>query len=98
VQRGYDDYYQPELPFWWINAVSTILFTALLVTLPFFVTVFYICKFKQWHHDEFENKMGAVLEGLDKHKISSLFYPVFFIIRRIVFAVQSIWFSDYFFL
>ena len=49
-----------------------------------------------WHTEGFDNKMGAVLDGLRKDTRFSIFYPVFFMIRRTVFAAQAVFFPQYF--
>ena len=45
--------------------------------------------------EEFEEKYGAVYDGLDKTKRSSISYSVFFIVRRLAFCVISFTLASY---
>jgi hypothetical protein len=91
-----DRFWQPHLPFFWINIISTAGIFLILVLGPGWLLCFYLCKFKDWEKHKFESKMGSVLEGLDKTKKSIIFYPVFFMIRRTIIAWQAIFIKNAF--
>lgn len=100
VNREYNDgimeWYKPDLPFFWVNGITTIGAVIVLIIGPWFLLIYYLCKFKKWNDEGFETSMGSVLEGLRKDRRSAIFYPVFFIFRRTTFAVQAIFFVQYF--
>ena len=77
------------------NYISTIVLGGALLILPFFILIFYSYNFYRLADEEFESKYGAVYEGLHKTKKSILFYPVFFIIKRISFALSSLLLLNY---
>lgn len=72
------------------NYVMTAVLGGSLLLLPIFIVIFYTYNFHRWKDEEFEAKYGAVYEGFHKRKKSVLFYPVFFIVKRISFAVSSL--------
>ena len=53
----------------------------------FFFSIFYLRNFHKWMDEEFDSKYGEVLHGLKKDKKEYLFYPIFFIFRRILFIL-----------
>ena len=55
--------------------------------MPFGIYCFYTSKFKQLADEEFEEKYGAVYEGLLLKKKSMLIFPILFVVRRMVFAL-----------
>lgn len=67
----------------------------LLVSLPFFILVFYCKKFDQLGDAEFEAVWGSPYEGLRTDSRSILFFPVFFIIRRYLFTATVFWMNDF---
>jgi hypothetical protein len=70
------------------NMLSAGVFGLCLVILPFWIIYFYIFKhFEDLEDEEFEKKYGAVYEGLRRDKKSVLFYPVYFVVRRVLFMV-----------
>lgn len=79
----------------WFNFVSTAFLGGSLVLLPIFIVIFYNHNFHKLENEEFEAKYGAVYEGLKKKKKIVLFYPVYFIIKRIGFAFSSLMLYDY---
>lgn len=56
--------------------------------------IFYVRKFKNWGDPDFDEKYGAVFEGLRKETKLALLYPLIFIVRRVLFAVAAILFPD----
>jgi hypothetical protein len=92
----YPDWYIPDLPFFWMNLTTTVGGVLILVVLPPFIFCYFLCKFKVWEEEDFEESVGSVLEGLRKDTRTAVFYPVFFMFRRTVFAVQAIYFGDQF--
>ena len=74
----------------WFNYVSMGIMTSCLVLLPFFILDFYLAtNFYKIDSEDFEAKYGSVYEGLKKDKKLSLIYPVYFIIRRMLFMCIS---------
>ena len=49
-----------------INSVTLLVLFPLCLLFPAFILGFYICKFSRWQDEDFENKYGAVFEGLKK--------------------------------
>lgn len=94
--RGNTDWWLPHLPFFWLNYL-TVGFAALALFVgPIFLLIFYTCRYKSWTDDKFEQRFGAVLDGLRKDTRMSIFYPAFFMIRRTVFALQAVFAPTYF--
>jgi hypothetical protein len=79
----------------WFNYISTVILGGALLLLPIFIVIFYTRNFHLLADEEFEAKYGAIYEGLQKTKKSVLFYPVFFIFKRISFAVSSLMLANY---
>jgi hypothetical protein len=92
----YPDWYIPDLIFFWMNLTTTVGGLLILAFLPSFIFCYFLCKFKVWEEEDFEESVGSVLEGLRKDTRTAVFYPVFFMFRRTVFAVQAIYFGDQF--
>ena len=82
--------------FYWINAFTAAGCLVILIFGPLFTIIFYLRRFNDWKSETFETKFGSPLEGLRKDKKSSIFYPAFFIVRRMIFALICIIMSDYF--
>jgi hypothetical protein len=74
----------------WFNYISTCVLGGALLALPIFIVIFYSRNFHKLEDEEFESKFGAVYEGLSKTSKVVLFYPVFFIFKRISFALASL--------
>ncbi len=89
---------ETKLTFFWFNFVSLSLMTAASIAIPIFFIVFYYPRFKMWSVETFSNKWCAIMEGLKLDKIESLIYPVFFVIRRMVFTGAIILLQQHFFI
>ncbi len=89
-RAGVSTFYQPSLPFFWINLVTNILAMLYLVVGIPIIVYFYGKNQHLWEIEKFEVKFGQTLESLRTDKKHSLFYPVFFIFRRIVLAWQGV--------
>ena len=63
---------------------------------PPFIYLYFNAKFKDWEKEEFEDSLGTVLEGLNKKKRSVVYYPVLFMIRRLLICVIAIYVQSYF--
>lgn len=96
IDDGITDWYTPTLPFFWLNYITTGGAVFVLVIGPIFACCHYLRRFDQWENDHFENSLGSVIEGLRKDSRMAIFYPVFFMFRRSTFAIQAIFFSEYF--
>jgi hypothetical protein len=59
------------------------------------MVIFYLKNFDKWESEEFDEIYGAPLEGLNKSKKSSLFFPVYFVIRRVSFCMTTFFLFDY---
>lgn len=90
------DWYMPEFLLFWINFVTTVGGVIVLALLPLFILFYFSLKFKMWEHHSFKDKFGSGLEGLRKEKRSAVFYPFFFMFRRIIFAIQAVYFYESF--
>jgi hypothetical protein len=66
--------------------INAMVIAVLLAASPFGIYCFYTRKFGQLREEEFEEKYGAVYEGLMLDKKSMLMFPIFFVLRRIAFA------------
>ena len=80
-----------------INSVMLIVLYPICFIFPFAIVVFYLCHFAKWEDEEFENKYGAVFEGLRKGQRSSLLYPFVFSFRRALLVTVAIILSEHFF-
>jgi hypothetical protein len=65
-----------------------------IASLPAFMLIFYLKNFDKWEDEKFEEEYGAPLDGLHKRK-SSLFYPVYFVIRRVLFCLTTLFLFNY---
>lgn len=77
------------------NNVFTILLTILLLGLPIFIFGFYLCHIKDLDDDDFIESFGNIYDGLvmDKSRekrMAALFYPFWFCMRRLLFALVVI--------
>ena len=70
-----------------IDYIFSIMFAALIGILPFFMVIFYLKYFSDWQNNEFDQKYGAPLDGLKKGHKSSLFFSIYFVIRRSLFCL-----------
>jgi hypothetical protein len=73
----------------------SIILVAAIVSLPFFMVIFYLKYYDDWENEEFDEKYGAPLDGLKKNQKSSLIYPVYFVIRRSLFCLVTLVFYNY---
>ena len=76
------------------NSMFTVILgpaTLIFMTVMF---IFYVRKFKNWGDEDFDEKYGAVFEGLRKETKLALLYPAIFIVRRVLFAVAAILFPE----
>jgi len=69
-----------------IDYVLSMVYAASILSIPFWMVWFYIKWFAEWQDEEFDERYGSALDGLKKGSKISLFYPVFFVIRRVSFA------------
>lgn len=81
------------------QSICTLLYAIILFGLPVFVVKFYKRNLDKLDETEFKEKYGSVYEGLrlnerdeDENEIreNSLFYPAFFLMRRLIFSVIAI--------
>lgn len=96
TRDGFMDWWQPNTSFFWINYTVTIAAIFTLIFAPPFFVFYYLRTFKKWEDEHFEEKMGALLEGLRKDSRWSLFYPIFFVLRRAIFVFQAIFLPQHF--
>ena len=68
---------------------------AVLAFLPVWTLVFYCRKFEKLGDKDFEETYGSAYEGLRTDRRSSIFFPVFFIIRRYIFVILAFWYVEY---
>ena len=72
-----------------MNNLSAIILGGAIAAFPIFVLIFYCCKFAKWEDEDFDEKYGAIFEGLRKDTRASLFYPFVFILRRMILVVVT---------
>ena len=77
-----------------INTVMTILLSAVMALFIPFCIVFYLCRFRTWGDEKFENRYGTIFDGLRKDKKTSLLYPIMHFLRRFIFTFVAIFAID----
>jgi hypothetical protein len=92
-KQGYTTVDQKHLPFFWINLFTNVASMVYLIFGIPLVIFFYLRNKDLWETKQFEGKFGAIFDSLRTDKKFSLFYPVFFMFRRIIFAWQCICFA-----
>jgi len=80
--------------FYLTNTIFTLILGPAAALFMIVMSVFYVRQFKNWGDPEFDDKYGAVFEGLRKETKLSLLYPAIFILRRVLFAIVAILFPD----
>lgn len=96
IQDGDYSFWQPSYPFFWLNLITIFGVGSLLIFAPCFILFYYCLSFKKWESDQFESRMGALLEGMRKTTVWALFYPLFFIVRRIILSLQAVYLLESF--
>ena len=79
-----------------VNTLSLMILFPLVMVFPIAILVFYMCKFAHWQDEVFEERYGAVFEGLRTDRRSSLMYPFIFCMRRILLTFVVIIMADNF--
>merc|ERR1712151_786975 len=82
------------------NNVFTFAIAGGIVILPLFTSIFYGCKISKLDDEEFKTKFGTLYEGLnldikEKKRVSGLFFPFFFVLRRILFVFAAIFMEHF---
>ena len=67
-----------------VNSVTLIVLVSAIFIFPVLAIIFYCKNFEKWDEEDFEAKYGAVYEGLNTKRRSSLAYPMIFMGRRFV--------------
>ena len=70
------------------NNVFVIVFAIVFLTLPFFMVSFYLRNFEKWEDEDFEEKYGCFYEDIRKDSKLSIFFTLFFVLRRVVFVLS----------
>jgi len=73
-----------------LDYILTIVVAILLGALPLFIIVFYCWNFRKLGNEDFEEKWGAVYEGMKTCERASLAYNVIFILRRMLLAATCL--------
>ena len=89
-QANQSTFYQKSLPFFWINLFTNILSVLYLVFGIPLILYFFLSRFNQWNVGSFQDKFGAPLDSLRTDIKHSMFYPAFFIFRRVIYAWQGV--------
>lgn len=71
-----------------IDWAIAVLLAACLLLMPAWMFIFYIKRVQNWAKPSFQEKYGAPLDGL-KPQRTSLIYPIYFMVRRMSFALMS---------
>ena len=84
----------------YLGNLLTIALTVAVCIMPLFTSVFYALNMDNMEDQEFNTKFGTLYSGLnlsmeDKKKKYSLIFPFFFVLRRILFVVSAIVFSNF---
>lgn len=83
--------------FYVVNNVAQIVFAIAIMVFPIFVLTFYCRNFARWSDESFEEKYGAIFEGLKTNSRASLAYPIVFVLRRIVLVFTAVVTDNLFF-
>ena len=76
-----------------MNTILTILLgSATAIFVPFTI-IFFIRNFSKWEDKQFSERYGAFYDGLRTDRISSVFFHIFFMLRRIAFTLIAIYAS-----
>ena len=78
------------------NNVFSIILTTLLLALPLFIAIFYTYNIEMMDDDGFIESFGDIYDGLllsknPRKRLSAVFYPFWFVTRRLIFALICIW-------
>lgn len=82
------------------NNVFTFAIATGIGILPLFTSLFYGCQLKKLDDEEFKRKFGTLYEGLnldikENKRVSGLFFPFFFVLRRVLFVVAAIFMEHF---
>ena len=82
------------------NNVFTIAFAVVALLMPFYTSIFHGWNIDKMDDEDFSNKFCALYSGLnldekDSKRKSGLFYPFFFVVRRLLFFVAAIFLQDF---
>lgn len=86
-ENGYTSYFI-------LNDILSISLTVVLFAMPIWVLIFYCCNFEKLSDEKFNEKWGSAYDGLNPKKRSSIFYPVYFLVRRILFLTFILAWKD----
>ena len=69
--------------------------------MPIFIVGFYLCHMKDLGDDDFKKRYGDIYEGLvlskkPNKRLTALFYPFWFVMRRLIFSLVVIFLDTYF--
>jgi len=81
-----------------VNNVAQFVLGGGVMVFPIFVVVFYCINFARWKDEDFDEKYGAIFEGLRKNSRASLLYPIIFVVRRLLLVFVATITQDYFFI
>lgn len=73
-----------------VNNLAQIVFALAIMIFPAFVLFFYCKNFANWSNESFQERYGAVFEGLKTDSRASLAYPIVFVLRRIILVFVAI--------
>ena len=74
--------------FYAINISVLAFFAISLFALPFFISIHYSVNFNKLQDPKFTKKYGEVYAGLNPSKKSTIFFAVFFLLRRYIFVIS----------
>ena len=77
------------------NNIFSLITSFILAGLPIFIAVFYPCHLDKLDEEEFTEKYGNIYEGLvlsksKEKRLIALFYPFWFVTRRLIFTMVCI--------
>lgn len=79
----------------WFLSLYSIFMTTLLIALPFWMVWFLHKNQSQLDEDEFRAKYGSLYSSLRLKNSGAMYYNFLFLLRRIVFALASVFLVEY---
>ena len=81
--------------FFFFNDFFSFCTVAVFCILPLFILVFYCIQFKKFGDKDFKTRYGSVYDGMKTNKRSVIFFPIFFVLRRIAFTCMAFSLQEY---
>jgi len=76
------------------NDILSFSLLLILAVAPFWIIIFYCCRFKKFADKDFVSTYGSTISGLRTDRRSVIFQPVYFLLRRYAFFYIAIRWAD----